>query len=649
MKLLLFLLPLFITQQNNLIYDARNDNIVTPVKDQGSTNLCWAYASISASETSILKDKLSSNINLNPTSVAYNRFFRKEEPLNNAYFENETTSDYLKASGSPSIVTNLFSQWYGPTNSNDPVNIDPFIYSEYKLEEANYIDTNKFTLQETINQIKENIINHGAVTFSYNNNRETKYYNAIEDKIGISHACTIIGWDDTIDANNYYPKASNQNGGWLIKNSYSSLPYFYLSYNNLSPQCYSFKYAKKDKYDFNYFYDGMLNDSISTNLTKAGNIFKAQKGDNKDEYIKAINISINGYNVNCKLDIYTNVESDNPVSENHYSQEETFKYPGIHTIELNDLIKIKKDSYFSVCLSVNNLDNDASIAVSNGLGNSYRYNTNWVKYNYFTPRIKAYTILKEKNNFDLSQAEINFNNNYTYTGSPINPNIEVKLDNNIINEENYSLNIENNINVGQGKITISGLNNYYGNKTVFFNINPNDINNCLFELDKKQNVYNKNKQFKGLKISFNNNLLIEGEDYNLDYENNINAGNATILITGINNFTNNKTINFTIKKSDKPDNIITSVEVHKNQKTLNDIPLPSSFQWINNQTLLNKDIKYAEIEYILDDKENYKQTTFEVKLIYDDDYFKEFNPLIIILPSSIILILLIILFKRLFF
>lgn len=221
--------------------------------------------------------------------------------------------------------------------------------------------------------------------------------------------------------------------------------------------------------------------------------------------------------------------------------------------------------------------------------------------------------------------------------------------NNIINKENYSLDIENNINVGQGKITISGLNNYYGNKTVFFNINPNDINNCLFELDKKQNVYNKNKQFKDLKISFNNNLLIEGEDYNLDYENNINAGNANIIITGINNFTNNKTINFTIEKSDKPDNIITSVEVHKNQKTLNDIPLPSSFQWINNQTLLNKDIKYAEIEYILDDKENYKQTIFEVELIYDNDYFQEFNPLIIILPSSIILILLIILFKRLFF
>ena len=175
------------------------------------------------------------------------------------------------------------------------------------------------------------------------------------------------------------------------------------------------------------------------------------------------------------------------------------------------------------------------------------------------------------------------------------------------------------------------------------------INNCLFELDKKQNVYNKNKQFKDLKISFNNILLIEKQDYILNYDNNINAGNATILITGINNFTSTKTINFLIEKSDKPDNIITSIEVHKNQKTLNDIPLPSSFQWVNNQTLLNKDIKYAEIEYILDDKENYKQTIFEVKLIYDNDYFKEFNPLIIILPSSIILILLIILFKRLFF
>lgn len=77
-------------------------------------------------------------------------------------------------------------------------------------------------------------------------------------------------------------------------------------------------------------------------------------------------------------------------------------------------------------------------------------------------------------------------------------------------------------------------------KHVFFNINPNDINNCLFELDKKQNVYNKNKQFKGLKISFNNILLIEKQDYILNYDNNINAGNATILITGINNFTGTK-------------------------------------------------------------------------------------------------------------
>ena len=36
-------------------YDGRDYGIITPVRDQGSSNLCWAYSSASASEASILK------------------------------------------------------------------------------------------------------------------------------------------------------------------------------------------------------------------------------------------------------------------------------------------------------------------------------------------------------------------------------------------------------------------------------------------------------------------------------------------------------------------------------------------------------------------------------------------------------------------
>ncbi len=38
-------------------YDARLLNEVTPVRDQGDTNLCWAYSSINAIETSLLHNK----------------------------------------------------------------------------------------------------------------------------------------------------------------------------------------------------------------------------------------------------------------------------------------------------------------------------------------------------------------------------------------------------------------------------------------------------------------------------------------------------------------------------------------------------------------------------------------------------------------
>ena len=39
-------------------YNSCDYDIVTPNLDQGSTDICWAYATASASETSVLKDKL---------------------------------------------------------------------------------------------------------------------------------------------------------------------------------------------------------------------------------------------------------------------------------------------------------------------------------------------------------------------------------------------------------------------------------------------------------------------------------------------------------------------------------------------------------------------------------------------------------------
>ena len=68
-------------------YDGRSAGIITPVRDQGDSNLCWAYSSSSASEASVLKngltDKSQSEFYLNPVATAYRAFKRTSDPLGN--------------------------------------------------------------------------------------------------------------------------------------------------------------------------------------------------------------------------------------------------------------------------------------------------------------------------------------------------------------------------------------------------------------------------------------------------------------------------------------------------------------------------------------------------------------------------------------
>ena len=57
-------------------YDGRDYGIITPVKDQGNSNLCWAYSSMAAAEASILKSGIDKTVtkdtlSLNPVAAAY--------------------------------------------------------------------------------------------------------------------------------------------------------------------------------------------------------------------------------------------------------------------------------------------------------------------------------------------------------------------------------------------------------------------------------------------------------------------------------------------------------------------------------------------------------------------------------------------------
>lgn len=381
-------------------YDSRKYGLVTPVKDQGSSDLCWAYASISASEVSILKSGIDGsatkdNLSLSPEALGYARYNRPKDPLGNTKaVVDPAGSNWYNSAGNARYGAAMMSQWCGPIGKSQPANVDPFANALFRLDNAVQI-TGK-----TIEDVKLAIAEYGAVTFSYNNVRETEYYNPAKEggTASYPHACTLIGWDDDIPAQNFRPNGANRNGGWLVKNSYNSLPYFWLSYDNSSDSVYAFDFTAKNTYENNYFYDYDLTDHLNYSLKvkKACEMFEAKKSTaDKTEYLEAVNVGFIGKNVTVKAEIYVDMTDEtNPYSGTKAGGgEASFKYGGFRTVKLDKSVALTNGKKFACVVGVSNADDSAVIC--NMLGKngtpSFVYKDYWQATNNYTPRIKAFT------------------------------------------------------------------------------------------------------------------------------------------------------------------------------------------------------------------------------------------------------------------
>lgn len=166
---------------------------LTPVQDQGNSNLCWAYSTINASEASILKNRLTNKdtLKLNSKALAYRRFYRNTDPLGNNQSYSKPT-DWFNAQGSISNTPPILSMWQGPIGGNKPA-ADVYTNSLFRLEEASLISSG-LNNENRINEIKQAIAKYGAVTASTSyDGRNRYYYNDKDIKNGVAHAITLIG------------------------------------------------------------------------------------------------------------------------------------------------------------------------------------------------------------------------------------------------------------------------------------------------------------------------------------------------------------------------------------------------------------------------------------------------------------------------
>lgn len=140
-----------------------------------------------------------------------------------------------------------------------------------------------------------------------------------------------------------------------------------------------------------------------------------------------------------------------------------------------------------------------------------------------------------------------------YSGKPNTPSIILKINGNIVSSDNYSISYESNTNAGRASVIvkpISGKSLSGDSLSKEFIILGIDIASDKVSIDDIADgsyTYIGNEIKPEVIIHYNNSIL-ESSNYTVAYKDNINAGIATIIISGAGNFSGTREVKFNIAK-----------------------------------------------------------------------------------------------------
>ena len=138
--------------------------------------------------------------------------------------------------------------------------------------------------------------------------------------------------------------------------------------------------------------------------------------------------------------------------------------------------------------------------------------------------------------------------NYEYTGAAIKPTPTVALNGKTLTlNSEYNVAYSSNTNVGTATVTVNGIGNYTGSKSVTFKITAKSIAGASVSGIADSYNYTGAAIKPTPTVTLSGKTLTSGTDYTVSYSNNTNAGTATVAIVGKGNYTGTLTRNFTIK------------------------------------------------------------------------------------------------------
>ena len=137
-----------------------------------------------------------------------------------------------------------------------------------------------------------------------------------------------------------------------------------------------------------------------------------------------------------------------------------------------------------------------------------------------------------------------------YTGSAIEPTVTVNVGKKTLTAgTDYTVIYKDNTNVGTAKVIVTGKGNYTGSVEAKFNITAKALTASMVR-DIAAQTYTGSPIVPELTVKDGETALSKDTDYTVKYQNNLNAGTATVTLTGKGNYSDSVSKTFTINQKD---------------------------------------------------------------------------------------------------
>jgi C1A family cysteine protease len=353
-------------------YDLRELGLVTPAKDQGNDDNCWAYAALGSLESTHLK-KTGVALDLSEEHLTW--FAYRAAP--------SLTMPPGGRGGYDNTSVSTFARWIGPVaedtlpGGRDPSGSIGDYPAVMHLEDAYFLglepldgtEPDKY-LQATDGVRKRLILEQGAISVGmyslggslsmrwqyYDSGSHAWFYNGgttIPD-----HAVLLVGWDDDYPRTNF--ATGNQpagDGAWLAKNSWGKYfgddGFFWISYEDFCvTDGVAFLAGAADNYDKNYGYDELgwcLSSRTAGGEAWMSNVFRSGPS---EETLEAVSFYTTSPGAGYDIYVYTNLsdESDPDSGTLSSSASGTQDFAGYHTVRLPKPVYLAPGTSFSVAL-----------------------------------------------------------------------------------------------------------------------------------------------------------------------------------------------------------------------------------------------------------------------------------------------------------